>query len=442
MARFSLASIILLSVTVTAQAPSRTLTNGFADNDAAGGTMIAIRQDGAITVIESGSSASVVYSFTPNASPPMDFFPLSATDVLIVGNGTIERWSRAGSAYALVDSVDVVMNLCGVTCDSVASKLYLLDANDATVKVAQWTTSQALSAVSVSTWATATQVPALGNAQNYFLRFLSANAVSAAGQVFLVAADSLPHAQVGVLLGSGATPTSTEFLLQPGATLAPLSVAQSAAIDEQVLSEGDTSVLVRGLPGVAFSVVNATTSAVLATAQLGTSGVATVALSSPVSIGNLYAIAPVSGSPSEGLFAIAGRRYGAPESFSNGAAIQRMFVPRNAHVDSPNFQVRVGIALNSTLASDELLLGVMGIGLRGSGDPVLPYGTSYLLQPFILLNAYGFIKADDPTSGYASCGLSIPNDPGLVGVVTFVQFGFVDGFNIRLSEVLGFEIAG
>lgn len=441
--RFAIACVLALSGPLFAQVQQRHLCNGFGENDSAGGTMIAIRSSGTATVIENGATSSEVYSFGCGVVSPRDFYPLSATDLLIVGANTIERWSRSGSAYSLVDQASVNMSLEGVTYDASSSMLYLLDSLGKTVKRAQWSPSSPLAGLSTQTWATVSSVPALASAANYFLRFLSAGTVGGFAQVFLVDADSLPHAQTGVLLGTGGIPTNITFQLVPGAKLSPPTVAESASIDEQELSEGGSSVVVRGLPGVAFSVVNTTTNTVLATAQLGASGSATVALPAPVAIGNLYAIAPIGGSPTQGLVAIAGRRYGTPESFANGALLQRMLVPRTAHVDSPNFQVRISVSLNGTLASDLSLYGVMGIGLRsGSADPVVPYGSNYLLNSFLMLNAYGYIMKDAPSSGYASSGLALPNDPALAGLVLFVQFGFLDGADIRLSEVLGFELAG
>lgn len=440
----SMILLALLAPTLTAQDAARQLSNGYFDNDAAGGTMIAIDSSAEGSVIESSGGTSTAFDLTVGISTPQDLCALSGTDFLVVGDTQIERWSRTGSSYPLADSVTHSGGvLYGITYDATDSMLYLLDGEANVILRGSWHPSATLASYTPATWATTAQVPGLEYADQHYLRFLSAGSITASDEVFLVSYQSAPSDQTGFLLGTGTVPTNNPDAFYAGDGLLPISVTRTVAIDERSLSEGGSTLQVDGLPNTLFDVVNTTNNNVVGTGQTGSAGTVSVTLSTPIAIGNLYAVAPVSGSHVIGDEVIAARRYGSPHKFTNGATLDRMFVPRAAHIDSPGFKVRLGVSFSGTLATDWTIDGWMGVGFRdGSVDPVSFNGTDWILQAEGLISATGVLLASDPDSGLVSSGLSIPNDPGLIGTVMFVQFALADGSSLRLSEVVGFELAG
>jgi hypothetical protein len=126
---------------------------------------------------------------------------------------------------------------------------------------------------------------------------------------------------------------------------------------------------------------------------------------------------------------------------SDGVGIDSLYFQRGATIGS-QFFVEVGLRAPETVQVNRMYTGIMLIGFRVFGDDsVVPYGGNALLVTPFYLPATCMVIAETRW-GLAFSSLTIPNDPGLVGLTYLTQFAIEDGSEYRLSEVYGANIEG
>jgi hypothetical protein len=362
---------------------------------------------------------------------------LSGQDVLIAGRdaagqGVIQHWQSLGYSLSLVSSATFpTLDVAGVVYDPAGSgTLYVLDSVGQRILKGTWNPPTSLSGVTLTQWVGTTQVADLAFADERTIAPEPSGGVRLMYWPFLenVAGVVVQQSGSSIVLGSYSC-TGTD-------------VINDVWVDELTASEAGTSVRVVAPSGVAFEVLDTTVGGTVGTGVGGSTGSTTITISPPLVIGNVYVARrtgqPVSGE--RGFTCV--RRYGYPETFSDGTHIRGMYFQLGAGIGQ-TFFVEAGLKNEAApLAADIAYQGMMLIGIRvGSPDPIVPYGSNQLLASGAYLPAKGFVSSRNGW-GLAYSSIAIPNDPGLVGLVFFVQFAMEDGLDYRLSEVYGALIEG
>jgi len=208
--------------------------------------------------------------------------------------------------------------------------------------------------------------------------------------------------------------------------------ALDVILDALTVTEGAIDVDVWAPAGAVVEVVDADAGTTLGAGVVGASGTLSVPLSQPLLIGRKY-VARLAGQslPAAGSVTCV-CRHGFPETFASGETIDATYYQHGAIIGQP-FIVEVGV---QSASEDMLYEGVMLIGFRlGGVDPLVAYGNNLLLAASVAMPAQGV--AIGAGSGMLFSSLTIPNDPGLVGLIFLTQFAMEDGQDYVLSQVYG-----
>lgn len=455
----SIAAALLCTV-VAAQSsrPPRDASNLASENDAVSGWQVWLEESGRANVFEFSSDSTTpghFHDFATGLAVPGDFTSVGPGDFLFAGkgfsgDGLVERWALSNGSFVLQDTRAFPgCDMSGVTYDASAGMLYLLDSVQRVIRRAPWQQQSPLSSAVFADWVTQSALPDLANAESRCLRFFPGGKVAASPRVFLFNPDSPSTAQSGEMLTTDPAPTSAPFSWSATYDYSIDLATWRVQIDELTASEGNSWVSVYGSPGSTLEVVNVLTAQALGSATVppGSSS-AIVGLSSPLSIGSQYTGRLLGSSATPGFDIITVRRYGFPESLSNGCSLKRMFGPRSAYVGNGDFVVRMGVTRQPAPATSLQFSGWMAVAFRANGqDPITPYGTNQLLVTDILVPASGYLIHEmlDVSStagdGIISAPLPIPSQDALADGVVLVQFWIADAGMYRLSEIVGFKVA-
>lgn len=396
--------------------------------------------------LEVGGSVS---AFQSGVNVPGDFFPVNESNMLVAGrtttgSGIIEHWIFGSGSWTLLSSLTLSgKDVCGITYTG--GNLYVLDSVGKSILKGAWTTSQALTTVSLATWASVTTVPELSQAES---QLLMTRDVLGTGEVLLADYPVSDHPKGQLVTESGGTVSGTGYhqdLGLEGYLLMFPTAEVYVLIDAHTMTESGTAVTVIAPAGHNVEVIKledeADTETVLGTAVVATGqSSVVVTLSQALVIGTTYAARRVGYSGIEGGIKCV-RRYGFGEVFTDGTLIETMMPHESACVGNADFFVSVQLT-NLTIGADKTVSGLMGVGVRSplGVDPIIPIGSNFLLVTTSYLPALGYV-ATGVGSGWARADMAIPNDPSLIGDVFLVQFGLTDGSNVRLSEIQGIQVA-
>ncbi len=382
---------------------------------------------------------------------PGDFHRLADDSFLVAGRGAVnggrvEHWTRDVFGSFVLSSVysQLGTDFAGVMHDANSGQLYVLETQQKRIWRAAWNGSSALPS-GWTTWATQADVAELGDAPDQFLDLVwpaPADPATDPGHVYLGRFPELYLLGGTAITGSPGSITSGDWNWYDPVLIPEFLIDQTSA------SELSTNLTV-GTPGpvpsgpINLEVVHLETDTVLGSGVLlQDDEELTLTLSQALVLGDHYVARTVGQSTPEDWAFSAMRRYGAPESLADGTALRRIYKPIDTYIGNPALGVLLGVEAGPSVPNPpSLLSGFLLVGLRGAGgDPVIPFGSNYLLSPAVLtLPASGFLGDDG--FGLVSGQITIPNDPNLIGAVVFVQFALTDpaGGNV-LSEVVGFEL--
>lgn len=385
-----------------------------------------VSDDGELIVVDLSSMTSARVGCA--VISPGGLFVMSETEALVCGRdnlgaGLLEHWrfNPAARTLQLQSSFSSSsMDFAGVVYDAPLRRVYLLDCVGHRVVKGTWDSTDTLGGLALATLVDSTSLPFLVESQSLVL---------------------VPPRNV-----SGGSMNLVRWPLRRGAAFAeiedaaPLAIryhidnwrSPSVSLNELTVTEGSSSVEVWAPSGTAVEVLELGSLSVLGSGTVGPAGILSVAIAQPLAIGARYMARSVGqvGETSSACVC----RYGFPEVFASGAALDGFYYQSGAEIGQP-FIVEVGV--NAGLQSNAAVYeGMLLIGLRiGGVDPLVPYGTNWLLSTSVYVPAQGFMT----TSGWGMIGaeVTIPNDPGLVGLVFLSQFVMADGQDYVLSEVYG-----
>jgi hypothetical protein len=385
-----------------------------------------LHDDGKLSVVRlSSMTAAEVNS---GVDLPGGMFVVSETEILICGRnalgvGLLEHWRlnvNVGSLQLQSSFSSPIMDFGGVVYDAASSKIYLLDCTGARIVHAAWGSALPLESLALSTLVDAASLPFLGESQSLVL---VPNRRVDGGSMNLVRWPMRRGVAFAEIVD--ATPPIVRHGI--GGWLAP-----SVSLNDLTVTEGSSTVEVCAPSGTVVEVAEVGSSTILGSGVVGAAGVLSVALAQPLAIGARYAAQAVGVARQTSSACVF--RYGFPESFSSGAAIDRFYYQSGAEIGQP-FTVEVGVSAGMQ-GGMAVYDGYLLIGLRiGGVNPVLPYGSNWLLSTSAYVPAQGFMTSSG--WGMISGDITIPNDPGLVGLVFLNQFVMEDGQNFVLSEVYG-----
>ena len=213
--------------------------------------------------------------------------------------------------------------------------------------------------------------------------------------------------------------------------------------DQLTASEDGTSVLVYAPANTSIQVVDVDSDTVLGSATVASNAQsATVSLGSALVIGRQYA-ARATGTSTWGECAFrAMRRYGFPESLSDGTVLRGIPFPQNAQVGNANFNVAVGVNQDPAPSSDGAFTAYLAFAVRTTSDPIteVDHGNKILVTSTFLPTS-SWINATNG-QGIIYGGFAIPDDPSLIGIVGLFQFWVADSTTWRLSEIVGLQVGG
>jgi hypothetical protein len=385
-----------------------------------------VHDDGKLSVVSlSGMTAADVSS---GVDLPGGMFVVSETEILVCGRnslgvGLLEHWRlnlTVGSLQLQSSYSSPSMDFGGVVYDAASSKIYLLDCTGARIVHAAWATSLPLGGLALSALVDTASLPFLAESQSLVL---VPNRRVDGGSMNLLRWPMRHGVAFAEIVD--ANPPIIRYGI--GDWLAP-----SVSLNDLTVTEGSSTVEVWAPSGTFVEVAEVGSSTILGSGVVGAAGVLNVALSQPLAIGSRYTAQAVGGAAQTSSACVF--RYGFPESFNSGATIDRFYYQSGAEIGQP-FTVEVGVSagMQSSVAVYE---GYLLIGLRiGGVNPLLPYGGNWLLSTSAYVPAQGFMTSSG--WGMISGDITIPNDPGLVGLVFLNQFVMEDGQDFVLSEVYG-----
>jgi hypothetical protein len=350
------------------------------------------------------------------------------------GDGILEHWkSVAGSATLQSSTSSSGFDFVGVTYDATNGALYALDLTTKTIWKASWNGSASLPSFPAgwAAWATTTQVAWLNDAASLYL-----DSIPGTGKVYLNLYPDYDSLQGQVVYSSGGTLHVDDY------GISNLALVPTVIADQLTASEAGTTIFAHAPPSTSVQVVDVDSNTVLgsATVPSNAEGV-TVSLSSALVIGRQYA-ARATGSSTWGECAFrAMRRYGFPETMSDGTTLRGIPYPESARIGNADFNVAVGINKDPAPSSDGTFTAYLGFALRTtSGDPITTAsnGNKVLVTSTFLATSSWISAANG--QGIIYGGFGIPNDPSLVGVVGLFQFWIADSTVWRLSEIVGIEL--
>jgi hypothetical protein len=394
-----------------------------------------------------GSSGELFYerpgshdlAFGPSGlSVPGCLFVVGRDEVLVggldsAGVGLVEHWRFSQGALSSLSSVSLPgKDIVGIVFVHETGVLYLLDAIAGVVCKSQWNPTSPLSSLSLAPWVGQSDVSDLANAEHRTLL----RDESSLPPTLRIAHWPFARAEIGVSIAEAVTGVSVGSFRR--VLHSPQRVIHA---DQATASEGGSSVRVWAPAGGALEVIRLGTGAVIGNGVAGAGGYADIALTEVLILGERYTARQVgSGTlPNEGFVCV--RRYGYPEVMSDGVGIDSFYFQRGATIGS-QFFVEVGLRAPETVQVNRMYTGIMLIGFRVFGDDsVVPYGGNALLVTPFYLPATCMVIAETRW-GLAFSSLTIPNDPGLVGLTYLTQFAIEDGSEYRLSEVYGANIEG
>jgi hypothetical protein len=376
---------------------------------------------------------------TSGISVPGGLHVVSNEEVLVGGrdsngSGIVQHWRFVGESLALVSSCQFPgADIAGVTYAADHGTLYLLDCIGQRILKGSWNPSQSLATL------TATQIvgqAGLSDLVNSDERTLSRLGTSLPPTLKLVRWPFVQGETGATVIDNSAGPAVGSFTRTMHLPLRDVNADQATA------REGGDSLRVWAPHGAAFEVVRLDTGTVIGSGVAGLGGFADPTLTESLELGVHYTARPM-GQPvagDEGFSCVV--RYGHPEVFANGTAIDPMYFQRGANIGS-EFWIEVGLQRpGAPFAADAVIPSIMLLGFRVAGvDPVVPYGDNLLLATGTYLPATCVVAA---TTGWglAFTSVVIPNDPGIVGLTYLVQFIMEDGLDYRLSEIYGANIQG
>lgn len=378
-------------------------------------------------------------AFGPSGlSVPGCLFVVGRDEVLIGGLdsggvGLVEHWRFSQGALSLLSSVSLPgKDIVGIVFVQETGMVYLLDSIAGAICRAQWISTSPLSSLSLAPWVGQSDVPDLANAQE---RTLVRDGASVPPTLRL-AHWPLARAEKGVSLAE----TATSVVVGSFSRASPVPQRVVYA-DQTTASEGGSTLRVWASAGGAFEVIRLGTGAVIGSGIAGAGGYADTVLTEALILGERYTARSVGSSvpPDEGFSCV--RRYGYPETVSDGVQIDSFYFQRGAVIGS-QFFLEVGLRAPEAVEANRSYPGIMLIGFRVFGsDSVVPYGDNVLLVTPFFLPATCMVIAETRW-GLAFSSVTIPNDPGLVGLTYLAQFAIEDGSDYRLSEVYGANIEG
>jgi hypothetical protein len=369
---------------------------------------------------------------------PGGIFVLSDTDIVVSGRGAsgggrLEHWryNVASDALVLVSSVSKPgADYAGVFFRPANNALYLLDCVANQILRGTWDGISALASVSFTPWVGTATLPYLTNSSSLTV-VASHKSVDVLQLVeWPMRGDGAAYVSVGDV---GGVPSIT-FGVDDGHKL-------PVFLDPLGVTEGASIVVAWAPMGTQVEVVDVDSSVVLGSSTAGSNGEVAITLNQPLTIGSRYAARfvgqPVP--PNGAITCVC--RHGAPEVFADGTEIAGMYYQRGARTGA-QFVVEVGLRDGSAPTSDVAYEGMMLIGFRtGPTDPVVPYGNNVLLATSVYVPAQGLVSHRNGW-GMVASSVTIPDDPGLVGLVFLVQFVMEDGPDYRLSQIYGSLIEG
>ncbi len=350
------------------------------------------------------------------------------------GDGILEHWKTvSGSATLQSSTSSSGFDFVGVTYDGTNGVLYALDATTKSIWKASWNGTASLPSFPSgwTAWATTTQVAWLNDAASLHL-----DNIPGTGKVYLNLYPDYDSLQGQAVYSSGGTLHVDDY------GISNLALIPTVIADQLTASEGGTTVLVYAPPTTSVQVVDVDSNTVLgsATVPSGAESV-TVSLSAALVIGRQYA-ARATGTSTWGECAFrAMRRYGFPETMTDGTTLRGIPYPENARIGNTDFNVAVGVNKDPKPASDGTFTAYLGFALRTtSGDPITTASNgNKVLVTSTFLSTSSWINAANG-QGIIYGGFAVPNDPSLVGVVGLFQFWVADSTVWRLSEIVGIEL--
>lgn len=425
----SIVCVVVLCAVASAQRPAR-------DVALLGGPVEASITDVGLLTIVTGSAGAVQTGVTA----PGGLLGLGTDEVLVAGraangHGLIEHWKPVLGSYQLQSAFNLPgADFAGIAYDPTGGQLYVLNCAANAILRATWDGGSALPAT-WSVWVTSVEVTDLQAAQEHHLKLLPADDTSPA-RVYMGPWPELYEGEAIVLSGEPGSVIATQF------SWLDLSKVAQIRADQRTVSEAGTTIAVGAPSGTSVEVVHLGSGSVIGSGTVppGQNSVL-VGASTGFLIGEKY-VARKFGDPSfsyQGLFCM--RRYGFPESYSDGAQLERITNPEDFWVGNADFMLVGGVTKTPAPTSDIALTGYLGIAVRSSQgtDPVVPYGSNMLLVTDVFVAAHGRIASSG--QGLIHGEVPIPNDPSLEGAVVLFQYWMIDGPGIRLGEVVGIKIA-
>ena len=364
---------------------------------------------------------------------PGGLFVMSEAEVLVCGRnnlgvGRVEHWrfdSNAGALQLQSSYSSSSMDFAGVVYNALSQQVYLLDCTGTRIVKGTWNLTLPLGGLALTTLVDSTSVHFLAESQRLVLvpnRNLVGGAMNLVrwpmkrGAAFAEIVDAAP-----LVIRYGID----EWL------------APEVSLNDLTVTEGSSSVEVWAPSGTTVEVLELGSPTVLGSGTVGAGGVLNIALSQPLAIGARYMARKVGEAGETSSACVC--RHGFPEAFASGAALDGFYYQMGAE-PGQLFTVEVGVRAGAQ-SSVAVYEGMLLIGLRiGGVDPMVPYGTNWLLNTSAYVPAQGFMTSSG--WGMISGEITIPNDPGLVGLVFLTQFVMEDGQNYVLSEVYGAVIEG
>jgi hypothetical protein len=365
---------------------------------------------------------------TCGISVPGGLFVMSETEALICGRnslgvGMVEHWGFDATARKLELKSSFSssgLDFAGVVYDALLKRIYLLDCVGNRIVKSPWDGADSLGGLALTTLIDSASLPFLGESPSLIL--VPGRNV-APGVVTLVRWPMHRGAAVAEI-ADAAVPIIQYSIDDWG--------SPKVSLNELTVSEGSSSVEVWAPSGTTVEVVEIESLSVLGSGTVGAAGVLSVALVQPLVIGSRY-MARAVGTAGE-TASVCVCRHGFPEVFASGAMLDGFYYQSGAEIGQP-FLVEVGVKA-SPQTSAAVYSGILLIGLRiGGYDPIVAYGNNWLLGTGAYVPAQGFMTASGWGMIYGE--ITIPNDPGLVGLVFLNQFVMQDGLDYVLSEVYG-----
>ncbi len=375
-----------------------------------------------------------------------DDYP-NGRDVLIAGKGStagrLEHWKKgAGGDYSLVSFYRFApWNLRGVCYDDAIDRIYVLDATTKAIWVNTWDGVSALPSSNWVPWVTSATLPILSDADVQTIQLGSTITDSPSSASAITLMRYMEFIAPGLYSRHQLVEVNGTVISKSYTTYGPLADA-NVRVDSTSATEGGSSVVVEADAGSVVQLIDMSSGQSLgqATVPQNASAVA-VKLSALLTIGSYYC-PKIVGQDFNGYMAFrCMRRYGSPQSFSDGTRIERIPHPHDNRVGNSEFYLSCPLHSDHPPVAPVTIVGNAAFDIRNpatQADPVSEVnGTHFLRNPlFLPINGrlYPSGKAILTTE------LPIPNDPALAGQVMLFQFWLLDGVKIRVSEVVGLVI--